>query len=158
VGVNYHITDDGSSKQEIIGPEEESVLAFATTIRLFIQKDEPISFQSISKIISTDKDISADWKKNYFEVSKHLNTYLNESPLITEPPKKTPTRREIINVFINGDIFHVKDEEKRNIFEGWSNSPIEFLYVNEFHLTLDHVAQIILLVADLAKTALSQNP
>ena len=159
VGLNYHVNDDGVSELEIVGPDEDTVLALTTTLRLFIQEGEPISFRSLSKIIDNDSSLSEDWKKNFAEVRKHLNSYLDERPVKTEPPSETPTRREIVDVFINGDIFHVKDEAKRNTFEKWLKSPIEFtLLVNEFDLSIDHVAQIILHAADLVKTALEQNP
>ena len=158
VGMDYHVNDDGTGKLEIIGPDEDVVLAFSTTIRLFLQQGEPISFRSLSKLISKDKVLSRSWKEKYFEAKDHLNVYLDECPVKTEPPSQHPTRREIIDIILNGDIFHVKDQNKRDTFEKWQNSQIQFtLYINEFVLAIDYVAQIIFFVADLAKTELEKT-
>jgi hypothetical protein len=158
VGLSYHVNDDGSSELEIIGPDEDAVLAFMTTFRLFIQEGEPISIRSISKVFEKDNDISQNFKDRFSEAREHLNSYLDECPIQTEPPSKKPTRREILDIFINGDIFHVKDAEKRSTYLKWAKSPIQFtLYNNEFDLAVDYVAQIIIHIASLAKAELEMN-
>lgn len=158
VGLNYHFNDDSTGELEIVGPDEDTVLAFLTTFRLFLQQGEPISFRTLSKLILKDKEISQSWKKKYFEAKDHLNDYLDEYSIKTEPPGQSPTRREIIDTFMNGDIFHVKDKTKRKVFEEWRKSPIQFtLYINEFDLTIDYVAQIIFYIADLAKKELGKS-
>ncbi|MCJ7778018.1 MAG: hypothetical protein MUP16_06870, partial [Sedimentisphaerales bacterium] len=72
VGLNYHVNDDGSSELEIVGPDDDAVLAFIANFRLFIQEGEPISFRSLSKTIEKDKELPREWKKKYFEIRGHL--------------------------------------------------------------------------------------
>jgi len=63
-------------KVERKGPDEESIDAFVTTFRLFIQDNDRLSLQNVSKLYS-NPSISKDLKDEYERVRQKINNYLN---------------------------------------------------------------------------------
>lgn len=152
VGLDWKKGDDGDDLLEIIGPEKDSIDAFLTTFRLFIQGGEPISFRALSKL--EDDELSEEWKTNFQKARSDLNNYLAEQPIESNPPNSI-TRRELLNTFLHGDIFHVNDLAKRNLFQEWKKSSILYVLLsNEFVITIDYIMQIILYVSKISEEEL----
>ena len=120
------------------GPDNESIAACVLTIRLFIQKKEAIFFQNMKKVYD-NLDTSQKNKNEFNQISDELDRYLDSgSPLVMSDEEANPemilandlnerlaelsnvsltsenrlTNREILDLFIYGDLSHT-DKTKR---------------------------------------------
>jgi hypothetical protein len=154
LGIQFSLEDD-SLVIENIGPDEDATHAFIPTLRLFIQ-DEPISLRSFAKF-ADDPDLSTEWKEEFTKARDTINQYLEIKPNLPIPQGEIhPTRREILDVLINGDIQHVKDERKRLTFERWATNGLYFVTLqNEFNSILLVLFKYIMHIAQLCETELN---
>jgi hypothetical protein len=130
-GIRLHVSG-GSDKEttvEFYGPDTEAVHAFLNTYRFFIQDSDGISFRALHRTVSDDPGLSDNWKSEFARVREALNEFLDE-PLrairIVFNGRPISSRREVHDVFIYGDISHLRykqDEQKREIFERWRSQP-----------------------------------
>jgi len=147
-------------KVNLTGPASEQIDAFVLTFRLFIQDNEQFSFRWLANNATNDAGVSDDWKRGFSKARAEMNRYLDEYPALQTIIQNDapPTRRDIMNVFIYGDLSHVNDE-KRALFSKWMSNPIipgilqlEFIQILGviFH-------QIISFTANLCEAELKNN-
>jgi hypothetical protein len=137
-----------------VDPNDEAGLAFLATFRLFTQT-EPISLGSLAKILD-DPDLTDKWKRKFAKIRNSVNYFLDEVDTVLPPTTDFPTRREIMLVFINGWIFHVKDSVRRPIFEKWATYGDRFvLLVNRFNFIVATVYDAIIYIARLTEQELN---
>jgi hypothetical protein len=158
VGIRGETQSDGTFVIEVVGPDEEGQLAFLPTFRLFVQKSEPISFRALVKLIH-DPGLSKNWKTGFAATRDAINRYLDDHPDVPSPSDEPSfTRRDIMNVFISGDVMHVSDKEKRETFERWLANDFFFLFLtNEFNAILLKLYEAIVQILELSERELGNN-
>jgi hypothetical protein len=130
------------------GPDNESIAACVLTIRLFIQNNDPISFGNMKKIYD-NLDTSQENKNEFNQIRDELNRYLDSgSPLVMSNEKANPemilandlnerlaelsnasltsenrlTYREILDLFIYGDLSHTNETKREKLKQLLSSS------------------------------------
>lgn len=89
------------------------------TLRLFLQNNDQISFQNISKIYEKLPNNFQKEKKSFSQARKKINDILNININI-KYNNKTPTYYEVLDTFIYGDLAHIKID-KRNTYKDWKS-------------------------------------
>ncbi|MHA1345895.1 MAG: hypothetical protein ACTSU7_11575 [Candidatus Heimdallarchaeaceae archaeon] len=116
----HYRSEEGISIKEIL-PDEETFDSFILTLRLFIQKKDPISIKNVNDIYK--KPPISETLKEVFEKSRNnLNAALDSQSEIQIGNKKY-TRREILRIIIYGDRAHL-DEKYRPIYKEWMQNPV----------------------------------
>ncbi len=156
IGINITGQEDGTSVIDAIGPDNEATKAMIATFRPFLQQ-RPISFRSIASLCD-DPDLSPDWKAQITSIRTEVNSYLDSAPaIISAPGEPMPTRRTILDTFIYGDILHIDDDKKREIYERWQSQDFYFLLlITEFNSILLNLSRAILRIAKLSKDELAK--
>lgn len=92
--------------------------------------------------------ISEQKKELFKDARNELNDYLDSKSPITSRGQSI-TRREILEVFLYGDLAHA-NEKKKEIFDQWMSYPLmDVLIYHEFIRILGSLAYIIAYVQDL---------
>src|SRR5206468_885387 len=117
--ISFHYdSQKGVDVKSKIAPSITSIKSFATNYRIFTS-DENISIKNLNKF-TKDTDISDEWKKKYLQAREQINLFLREETNFHIGEGGNPlTREEIAKTFINGWIFHVKDDKKTDIYQNW---------------------------------------
>lgn len=129
-------------------PDEESLSAAILTLRMFIQNNEPISFEKMSSLYLRI-NVPQELKDDFNTLRNELNNYLDATAPISiggremifgKPPVDSQqnsehiTNRELMEIYIYGDYSH-SNEEKRKAFERIASNPLfapigSFLFAN----------------------------
>jgi len=122
---------DQETRVNFIGPDTEALHAFVNTYRLFIQDSDGISFRALHSDLRDDPDLSERWKQEFSRVRNGINAFLDGPPGINVvlDGEAIATRREVQDVFLYGDISHIRhhgDEDRREVFERWRSNPITY--------------------------------
>jgi hypothetical protein len=108
-----------SIKIKTIEPNDESLKSFVLTLRLFLQNNDQISFQNINKIYEKLPTNFQKEKKSFSQARKKINDVLN-SNINFKHNKKILTYYEVLDIFIYGDLAHIKID-KRNTYKDWKS-------------------------------------
>lgn len=138
-----------NGKLEVVGPTIEQIDAFTHTFRFFYRDRDGISFRKLAENLLSDPGLSNHWKDNFIKFREELNTYLDQYPRIKILPENVtpPTRREIIDIFLYGDISHISQQAK--LKEWLALLGKAEIYEFEFIHALKYLYEIIINVADL---------
>ncbi len=144
--------DEGPSGEHS-GPDLEAITVAAARVRQFIQKSEPISFPKMAQVLG-DPDVSSHWKEQFREVREAVNAALDDALPYVENGQ-TLTRRRLLDVFLNGELFH-SEEGKVEVFERWQAVPLFYPLV-EFELvnTIAFLMNAILFLSHLCQLELA---
>jgi len=135
------------------GPTRTEVKAFAVTFRFFIQDTDKISFRSLSKLCS-DESLSEHWRTEFRRVRYEVNDYLDNRHLpIAVDGAPNPSMREIMNVFIYGDITHGNGKHRPTYIK-WRESGFFLAFENEFVVLMSNILGDITYVAELCRREL----
>lgn len=152
-------TKDEELVIQVIGPNLDEIRSVLTLVRKFCS-DEPASFKNLRTLID-DPELSDQWKKGYIDIREKVNGFLDsQNPILVgkngdEQSEPMPSRREILDIFINGKIFHDKDQNKRNLYDEWKSDNIFFgLLSTELNSILMNLCGAILALAFLSKREL----
>ncbi len=125
-----HESGDFEMTLEREGPAEEMIDAVVLTLRMFIQKREPISLPKLSKAYDS-LPVSDSLKERFRETHKAVNELLDSVTHLIYNEERI-TNQELIDIFVYGELSHVEDR-KRKVFEGWTQMPPFFAMLeNEF--------------------------
>jgi hypothetical protein len=123
LSVNITLNEGEEVKKTRILPDQDAIDAFVLTFRFFIQGNEKSSFKRLSE--SFEKlPISPELKKQFVEQRNGLNNYL-DSKINRNLYGFTPSRRELLNIFIYGGLAHANVEMKA-IYESWKKDELFF--------------------------------
>lgn len=112
------------------GPDEEMIDAVVLTLRMFIQKNDPISLPKMAKVYDT-LPVSQSLKERFHAERKAINDLLDSATHFSYNEANI-TNREIFYIFVYGELSHMEDA-KRQVFEGWMQMPPFFaMILNEF--------------------------
>jgi hypothetical protein len=134
------------------GPNDEFTDAFVLTFRFFIQDNEMISFRNMSRSFESEL-VSDEIREQFKEAKIHLNNYLNGNT--TFNVDGYITRRELLHVFVYGELSH-SNPVKKKTYDSWmSNELMAPLMKNEFRYILHDVLQVISFVGGLSDKVVS---
>lgn len=112
------------------GPDEEMIDAVVLTLRMFIQKNEPISLRKMATLYDL-LPVSQPLKERFHEERNAINGLLDSATHFSYNGGNI-SNREILYNFVYGELSHT-DDAKRQVFEGWMQMPPLFaMLVNEF--------------------------
>ncbi|MFA5061401.1 MAG: hypothetical protein WC494_03755 [Candidatus Pacearchaeota archaeon] len=132
---------DGSIK----GPDDEAIDAFITTLRFFIQDNEPSSQRNLAKIYSK-KLVPKNLAKEFSNARKATNTFLDSKSIFTINGENV-TNRKIFNVFVYGGISH---SSYKKTYDSWNKNFLLFIPLkNEFVTIVSLVFNNILYIKNL---------
>ena len=118
-------------RTERYGPTETEIKAFAVTFRFFVRDYDRISFRSLAKLCC-DKSLSERWRREVKKVQREVNEFLDKWHLpISVGDLPNPSARDIMEVFIFGDIIHA-DPKLRPSFKKWKGSGLFPAFESEF--------------------------
>lgn len=144
---------------QVFGPNSDEIRSVTTLIRKFCS-DEPSSLKNLNVLVD-DPGLSDQWKKGYKDIREKVNYYLDSKNSILigkngeEDSQPMPNRRDIFDIFINGKIFHDKDEVKRKIYNDWESDNIYFgLLSTEMNSILINLCAAFSALAELSKKEL----
>lgn len=135
-------------------PDDEATRAFILTFRFFYQDNERCSIRNIAGIYD-DLPIS-ERKKDWFENSRsNLNKFLDsESP--AKVNNETITRRDILEMFMYGELAHV-NRKKKELLDRWMSHPlIDIVVYNEFIYILSAVLGFIEYIRNLNEEVMKE--
>ncbi|MFX0202058.1 MAG: hypothetical protein ACFFCW_38595 [Candidatus Hodarchaeota archaeon] len=129
------------------GPKAESIDAFVLTFRFFIQDNEKSSFRNIAEVYE-NLPISQQKKELFKNSRTNLNAFL-DSPSMFKIIDESPTRRDILETFIYGNLAHA-NKGKKETYDQWMSYPaFNQLIINEFVFILGIVMNFITYVKNL---------
>lgn len=141
--VSWH-NATGIMRSELTGPNVEQVDAFILTFRFFIQENEPCSFRWLAKNVLDDPGVSDHWKQEFSKARAGYNQYLDEYPSFPAIIEGEPllTRREIMEMFVYGDLSHVNKKKRQELKKRISAFVVSQMYGLEFfqilNISLNH--------------------
>jgi hypothetical protein len=160
-GVNIAFDVGSGVKAQQVGPSEGAIDASVLTLRLFMQKREPISLESMVKLY-TDLPVNPAIGQKFNEVKAALDEFLSSpisrhSVVKVEIDGQEPTRQDLITYFIYGDLAHVMDAPKRKVLETWRANPIIHLALeNHLNVTMSAYLNTIFWMRELNDLALKE--
>ena len=144
-GFTFSAKKDGPVVFQRHGPESESIDAFVLTYRFFIQNNEKISFNNMSRIYD-ETGIAQDKKNAFKRIRETINNFLDSNSW-GSIDGKTYTYREIQVIFIYGGLSHANETKKR-IFDSWKRDQLLFTILeNEFVWVLANILNAIQAIA-----------
>jgi hypothetical protein len=160
VGLNWHAsrTENDDWVLEFGLPDEKERDAFLLTFRLFIQDNEPYSFQNLSRL--NDSSLSGDFTINLSKVLQAYFDYLSSHSAYTvELFDGRPTREEMLKTVLYGGLAHTNNPARMRRFKHWSRDDIRAnLLLQEFAAILVQVMAFIKHIANLSENELKINP
>lgn len=137
-------------------PDQNAIDEFVLTFRFFIQDNEKTSFRNMVKIYE-ELPISEGLKEKFSILRKQLNDYLDSEPQTRfKIIKETLHRREIMEIFIYGNLAHA-NLNKKEIYDKWKEDPIVFpLLEFEFNGILNTILKAIQITKGLNENAIRE--
>jgi hypothetical protein len=152
-GVDINWTEEGQVAVHR-GPNQESIDAYLLTFRFFIQGNESISFRNMGENFLKKINDEALFKK-FEEARAALNDYLDGSTNFNV--NGMVSRRQLMEVFIYGDLSHANYDSKRSHFKSWmENEFMAELMKNEFKFIIGKILIVIARVDQLCKEAMDR--
>jgi hypothetical protein len=151
-GVDINWTEEG---QVVVhrGPNQEFIDAYLLTFRFFIQGNESISFKNMGENFKKIND--EDLFEKFEEERAALNEYLDGSTNFNV--NGVISRRQLMEVFIYGDLSHANYQDKRRHFKSWmENELMAELMKNEFKFIIGKILIVIARVDKLCKEAMER--
>ena len=162
LGFNARREDNDEWIIEFSQPDNKELQAFLFRFRLFIQRNEPISFYNLNSLFS-DPHLSETWKSGVGKVIEVYNNYYNDYPVdIADLFGKRPTNGEILDTVIYGGLGHTglnpKYQHKREKFQEWARDEIRAsVLFQTFTRIILTVFRLILIIANLSEAELKDE-
>jgi hypothetical protein len=123
-------------------PHNEEFKAFVLTFRLFLMKNEPMSFRSLRALYPT-LAVSEDLKSRALSMCQHVNDYLDANSRLVMN-QEVITHRRALQVALYGGLAHGNDPEAKAMREVWADHPaLDVTLKSQFIDILEHLAQVI---------------
>jgi hypothetical protein len=159
VGLNWRAsrTENDDWVLEFGLPDEKERDAFLLTFRLFIQDNEPYSFQNLGKL--NDSSLSGDFTSELSKVLRVYFDYLSSHSVYTVNLfEGRPTREEMLKTVLYGGLAHTNNPARMKRFKDWSRDDIRAnLLLQEFAAILVQVMAFIKYIANLGENELKLN-
>jgi hypothetical protein len=160
-GLNFNITrtDKNDYIVEFGLPDEKELDAFVLTFRMFTQPNESFSFSNIHGLLR-DKGLSTEFREGVISLRRGYFDYLNShSEYTVELFEGHPTRSQILQTVLYGELVHINDPDTVQRFQIWSRDDIRAsLLMQEFTSILLQILTSIKHLADLCEKELKIKP
>ncbi|GER81117.1 MAG: hypothetical protein M5U11_07985 [Anaerolineales bacterium] len=144
-------------------PKDEKLQAFLFRFRLFIQRNEPISFYNLRNLFS-DSTLSGSWKNGVEAAIQSFEDYSKAYPIGIEKEffGKLPTNGEVLDVVLNGGFGHTglnpKYKHKRQTFQKWACDEIRGSVLFQiFTQIVLIIYQLLISISELCKIELENS-
>lgn len=135
-------------------PESEETDAFLLTFRLFLQSNDRVSVRRIAELYD-QLPVTPDLRARVEAIKRQINDYLDGLGAVVFKTGRV-TRREIVDVFLHGDLGHT-DAEKGSTLRAWLRDPVIGVQMEmEFHLALASITQAVFWLRQCNLEAISQ--
>ncbi|MFN8399317.1 MAG: hypothetical protein U0X74_04820 [Anaerolineales bacterium] len=140
---------DVGMKIDYYQPDNEKLDAISTTLRLFFQNKDGISFRKMAELCD-DPDISKEWKEEFNFYRNNQNLMFEE--IVIEGDKGKLTNKEILDMFLYGKLVHNIDDDNHKLYKKWVNNETEYeILYNMFHVVLVRVLTTVLNISSICK-------
>lgn len=163
LGFNVHRIENDEWAIEFGLPQDEKIKAFLFQFRLFIQRNEPISFYNLKNLFG-DPNLSNSWKDGVKSDIQSFENYCNKKPTGIEESffGRLPKNGEILDVVLYGGLGHTglnsKYITKRREYQKWACDEIRasvlFQIFTRIVLT---IYQILLSISELSNVELENS-
>ncbi len=145
LGNPFRVVREGGAGQEVME-------AFVLSLRLFMQDRDGLSFRKIEDLYNS-VPVGPQLKNEITEIRTSLSVYLDgSSPLVIND--KAISRRELLTVWLNGEIAHVNREHRARL-KSWSvDEDIRAFFQFEFETVITTVAWAVDAVREVNERAL----
>lgn len=129
-GLGFKITntDNGESVIEFGLPDNEKFDSFILTFRFFYLDKESISFARIRRFLN-DPELSGEWKDGVSKARETYYEFLNgHSEYTVELFEGQPTRREMLDIFINAQAAHADPDKTKVLKKNGPQTTFEQTY------------------------------
>jgi hypothetical protein len=145
---------------ERAGPTQEEIDAFVLTFRFFIQKNERCSFVSMAKVYENPA-LEQVGKERFAYIRNVLNRFLDQDSIIGPESEIGKGRlfknREIMDIFLYGDLSHANATKKR-IFDEWVSAPPgRAIFTNEFVIIAGKIMELIWEIVELNYVVMNRS-
>ena len=126
VGLNFRMTRAENDEYVIeFGlPDEVRLDAIVLTLRMFTQNKESFSFPNIHGLLR-DKELSEDFRNGVIAIRRDYFDFLNShSDYTVKLFDGRPTRGEMLQTVLYGDLAHINDPNTVQRFQNWSRDDI----------------------------------
>lgn len=162
--MSFEFGEQPSATSERHGPDEESIDAFLLTLRFFIQNNEEISLQNMSKkyeFLKSNPKIDSRIFDYFESYRSQINSYLDTPHHMLKFKDRDGneiTNRYIFDTFLYGNLAHGTSKPyKKEQYDEWKASAVLFpLIENAFVVILGVVLKGIFQIAELNKLAIKQ--
>jgi hypothetical protein len=154
--------DDGDWEIDFYLPNELERDATLLTLRLFLQFSEDYSFHRLNRL-ANDPQLTPEYSASIREIRQSYFEYVNDSPEGVEAgffeDSVDPSRAEILNVVINGNLAHTHGYQNRQLYLVWTRDPIRTAVLYQVFsriilVILNHVERL----AELTELELENHP
>ena len=138
-----------------IGPSEKTVEATILTLRFFIQKNESTFLPKMAKLY-LDLNIEPRLSTQFCEVSDQVNSYLDTPSNLSISEVAPMTHRQILNLFINGDLAHANNEMTEANYRSICQTAFFPLFRDDFAKTVQLLMSALNVMQQINYVALDQ--
>ncbi len=147
IDISFERGEQGMVKRR--GPSDESIRAWAPSIRLLLSRGDRISFRRMH-LVYARLPIDTATLKILEEHREDVEVFLNvpastHTDMHIEPLKidgQEPSALDFLERFIYGDIMHL-DKDKRKDFVNWKSNPLIFAFAqNRFCVLSAHIINL----------------
>jgi len=155
ITLNLRMTQDEPTILNQNLPDDEALAALMVTFRMFIQDNDSISLRNLGKLMD-DPGLSGNWKAQVKDVRDQNNVHLNNfPPIAVDYEGVRPTSRELLEVFVYGDLAHTS-QKKRQQFLTWKSNPFFFQVLQySFHEIVVSLLEAIHYIAHMTRRELA---
>ena len=118
-----------------IGPSEKTVEATVLTLRFFIQNNESTSLSNMNRLYF-ELNIEPKLSAQFCGIRDQINAYLDSPSNLSISEEGMMTHRQILELFIYGDLAHSKDATIEANYRSISRTAFFPLFQDDFTKTL----------------------
>lgn len=115
-----------------VGPSEKTVESTILTLRFFIQNNESTALSNIARLYA-NANIDTEISAQLFEIRDSLNSYLDAPSNLSISEEGPMTHRDILNLFIYGDLAHANNANIEANFRAISGTAFYPLFQADFN-------------------------
>ena len=117
------------------GPSDKTVEATVLTLRLFLLSNESTSLSNMQTLYS-DLNVETQVISRFTEIRDQLNCYLDSESNLSISEDGPMTRREIFDLFVNGDLAHANNAKTEANYRAIRETPMFPVFQSDFTLTV----------------------
>lgn len=138
-----------------VGPSAKTVEATVLTLRFFLIDNESTSLSNMEDLYS-DLNIGPDLARRFRDVRSQVNAYLDSLSNLSISEEGPMTHRQILYLFIYGDLAHANDVTKEANFRSVRQTGFFPLFQADFTQTVQVILSVLNEIQQINREALVQ--